>query len=83
MRKIFKILAAFLAFIFFLFGVVSILRGLEVVSRSVDPNLPGISPWNLYELDFRSHPYVVDFYIGCGLISASLTFFWIQRRKSD
>jgi hypothetical protein len=76
MRKIFKILGAFLSFFFVLFGVVSMLLGLEVVSHPFDLN----PTWNLYYFDFRD---TRDFYIGCGLISAGLVFFWIQRGESD
>jgi hypothetical protein len=52
------------------------LLGLEVVSHPFDLN----PTWNLYYFDFRD---TRDFYIGCGLISAGLVFFWIQRGESD
>jgi hypothetical protein len=76
MKKTLQTLAAFLSFVFVLSGAVLIARSLEIVSRPFDVNLP---TWQVYYLELNR--LVVEFYIGCGMVSAGLTFFWIQRRK--
>jgi hypothetical protein len=52
--------------------------GLEIYSDTPAVNHPA---WRLYWLDFKDAP--VFFYIGCGMVSAALTFLWFHRRKSD
>lgn len=49
---------------------------LEIVSRPLETNLP---TWRVYYLDFKTNP--VEFYIGCGIVSAGLTFLWFQTRS--
>ena len=72
-------LGVFLSFVFVLVGaVVMMAMSLEMVSHPLDTNL---LTWNVYYLDFKRNP--VEFYIGCGIVSAGLTFLWFQRRKSN
>ena len=77
MKKALEAIGVFLSFVFLMFGIaVMMVMNLEVVSRPMDPGLHG---WTVYYLDFRSSP--IWFYIGCGIVSASLTFFWWKGRK--
>jgi hypothetical protein len=53
--------------------------GLVVYSDTPSLNHPA---WRLYWLDFKDGPRFL-FEVGAGIVSAALTFFWFQRRKSN
>lgn len=71
------VVGVFFSFAFILAGAaIMMAMGLELVSRPVDTNLP---LWHVYYIDFRTNPF--GFYMGCGIVSAGLTFLWLQRRN--
>jgi hypothetical protein len=76
MRKALQVLAAFFFFFLTLFGAGLVARSLEIISRPFDLHLP---TWQVYYLDIYRGS--LEFYAGCVMVSAALTFFWFQRRK--
>jgi hypothetical protein len=52
-------------------------RGLEVARG---PLVPTLSGWNVYHLDLSD---TFQFYLGCAILAASLTFLWSQRCKPN
>jgi divalent metal cation (Fe/Co/Zn/Cd) transporter len=81
MKKALQVLGAFVSFIVVVVGAVIMAMELEIISGPVDPNLPAL---HRYYLDWRAVVGTVNpimFYVGCGMVSVGLTFFWFQRRK--
>lgn len=73
MRRALKIFGVFLSFFLALFGTVLMARGLEAVKGPLPIN-PAES---LYHLDLAD---TFEFYTGCIIVAASLTFLWAQGR---
>jgi hypothetical protein len=73
MKTIARTVGSFLSFFFALIGIVLMARGLEIEIGPLSSNLSG---WTLYHLVFAD---TFQFYLGCGIVSASLTFLGSQR----
>ena len=68
MRKTPQVLGVFVCFFLALFGVVLLTRSLEIVRGPLPANP---SDWSLYHLDLAD---TSEFYVGCVIVAASLTF---------
>jgi hypothetical protein len=77
MKTAARIVGSFLSFFFALVGTVFMARGLEVARG---PLVPTLSGWNVYHLDLSD---TFQFYLGCAILAASLTFLWSQRCKPN
>ena len=76
MSKTLRVLGVFLSFVFALFGTLQMAMGIEILSKQVAPNEP---TWLLHSLEFRN---AQQFYVGCLVVAACLTFLWVQRCKA-
>ena len=77
-KKALQVLGVFLSFFFILFGTYITIDALQVRSHpDADPTLP----FHFYYIEERNYNSDMPLLIGCAMISAGLTFLWLQRRK--
>jgi hypothetical protein len=77
MRKTPQVLGVFVSSLLALFGIVLLTKGLGIVKGPLPPNS---SDWVLYHL-YSADTF--EFYVGCVIVAASLTFLWAQRLKVE
>jgi hypothetical protein len=76
-KTVMTAIGSFISFSVGLIGGILITRSLTIVADPSDATIE--SPWVIY-LHLR---YPFDFYMGCGLLSLALAFFWMQRRSKS
>lgn len=67
----------FLSFILAIFGTIQMAMGVEILSKPVNSSE---ATWLLYTLEFRD---AQQFYFGCALLAACLTFLCVHKCKSN